>query len=201
MTVLTRNGQEFTWGPKQQESFQTLKDRLCAAPALAYPNFELTFILSTDASRTSLGAILSHVQDRLEKALAYASRQTNRCEQSYTTSELEMVALVWATKYFRCYLHGRTFVARTDHAALTYLRKFADQNARHLRWSIKLSVLDFVVEHKAGSKMGHVDALSRHVGPIAQGVTLDRESILLEQEKNAFCRNPQELITAKRSFS
>jgi hypothetical protein len=36
MTVLTRKGQEFTWGPKQQEAFQYLKDRLCTAPALAY---------------------------------------------------------------------------------------------------------------------------------------------------------------------
>jgi hypothetical protein len=74
MTVLTRKDQEFTWGPKQQESFQTLKDRVCAAPALAYPNFELLFIPSTDASRTSLGAILSQVQDGLEKPLAYANR-------------------------------------------------------------------------------------------------------------------------------
>jgi len=64
MTLLTRKGQEFTWGPKQQ-AFQILKDRLCAAPALAYPNFELPFILSTDASRTSLGATLSQVQDGL----------------------------------------------------------------------------------------------------------------------------------------
>jgi hypothetical protein len=113
-----------------------------------------------------------------------------------------MLALVWATKYFRCYLHGRKFLARTDHAALTYLRKFADQNARLLRWSIKLSVLDFVVEHKKKKKIGHVDALSRHVGSIAQGVTLDRESILQEQEKiPSAANNPQELIRAERSSS
>ena len=92
MTVLTRKVQEFMWGPKQQEAFQTMKDTLCTAPVLAYPNFNLPFILSTDASRNSLGAILSQVQDGLEKPLAYASRQTNRSEQSYTTSELEMLA-------------------------------------------------------------------------------------------------------------
>jgi hypothetical protein len=87
----------------------------------------------------ALGAILSQVQDGLEKSLAYASRQTNSAEQSYTTPELEILALVWATKHFQCYLFGRKFLVTTDHAALTYLKKFADQNTRELRWSIKLS--------------------------------------------------------------
>jgi hypothetical protein len=36
--------------------------------------------------------------------------------------------------------------------------------------------------------MGHVDALRRHVGSVAHGDTLDRENILKEQEKNAFCK-------------
>lgn len=68
-----------------------------------------------------------------------------------------MLALVWATRYFRCYLYGKRFLVRTDHAALTYLQKFADHNSRLLRWSVKLSELDFVFEHRAGSKIGHVD--------------------------------------------
>ena len=121
-------------------------------PVLAYPNFKLPSILSVDTSRTSLGAILSQIQNGLERPLAYASRQTNRSEQLYTTSKLEMQALVWATNQFRCFLLGRTFLARTDHASLMYLRKFADENTRLFRWSIKLSGLDFVVEHKAGQK-------------------------------------------------
>ena len=187
MTVLIRKGQQFIWGPWEQGAFQTMKDPLCTAPALAYPNCNLPFILSTDASWNSLGAILSQVQHGLEKPLAYASRQTIRNEQSYKTSELEMLALIWATKQFRCYLHGRSFLAITNHSALTYLRKFADQNTRLLRWSIKLSGLDFIVEHKAASKMSHVDALSRHVGSVAHENTLDRVNILREQEKDSFC--------------
>jgi hypothetical protein len=164
MTKLTRKEQPFTWESIQQEAFQKMKDRLCTAPVLAYPNVKLPFILSTDASQFSLGAILSQVQDGLEGPICYASRQTNKAERAYMTSELEMLALVWATKHFRCYLHGRKFLARTDLAALKYLQKFSDQNSHLLRWSIRLLELDFVVEHKPGSKMGHVDALSRHVG-------------------------------------
>ena len=77
-----------------------------------------------------------------------------------------MLALVWATRYIRCYLHGKRFLVIRDHAALIYLQKFADHNSRLLRWSLKLSELDFVVEHREGSKIGHLDALSRHVGAI-----------------------------------
>jgi hypothetical protein len=44
-----------------------------------------------------------------------------------------------------------------------------------------------VVQHRPGSKIGHVDALSRHVGSVTQGNALDRENVLKEQEKDAFC--------------
>jgi hypothetical protein len=186
LTVLTRKDQEFKCGPQQQEAFQS-KDRLCAAPVLAYLNFSQPFTLTTDPSKRALGAILSQVQDRLERPLASASRQTNTAEQSYTTSELEMLALVWVTKHFRCYLFGRIFLVTTHHAALTYLRKFADQNSHLLRWSVKLSELDIDVEHRAGKRMGHVDALSRHVGSVTQGNALGRDNVLEEQRKDTFC--------------
>jgi hypothetical protein len=114
-----------------------MKDRLCTTPILAYPNFELPFILTKDASKVTVAAALSQVQDGLESPLAYASRQMNTAEQNYTASEAEMLALVWATKYFKCFLFGHRFLVRTDHAALTYLRKFSDQNSRLFRWSLK----------------------------------------------------------------
>ena len=98
-----------------------------------------------------------------------------------------MLALVWATKYFQCYTYGKQFLVRTDHSALTYLRNFADHNSRLLRWSLKLSELDFIVEHRAGSKIGHVDALSQHVGTITHPNSLSKEVVLREQKADAFC--------------
>ena len=166
LTQLTKKGQEFSWGTRQQEAFEGLKEKLCTAPVLAYPNFKLPFIL-TDASKTAVAAILSQVQDGIERPIAYCSRQLNSAEQAYSASEAEMLSLVWATKYFRCYLLGAKFVVRTDHSALTYLHNFADHNSRLLRWSIKLSELGFVVERKSGSNITHVDALSRHVGTVS----------------------------------
>ena len=108
-------------------------------------------------------------------------------EKHFSATEAELLAIVWATKFFRCYLYGRPFLIRTDHSTLTYLRNFSDNNNRLMRWSLCLSGLYFSVEHRAGSKIGHVDALSRHVGAVIHKGTLNKENVLSEQKKDAFC--------------
>jgi hypothetical protein len=126
LTMLTHKDQKFSWGPLQQQAFDSMKEKLCTASVLAYPNFGLPFILTTDASKIAVAAILSQAQDGVERPIAYASRQMNTAKQRYTASEAEMLGLVWATKHFRCSLYGNKFLVRTDHSALTYLQNFAD---------------------------------------------------------------------------
>ena len=87
----------------------------------------------------------------------------NKAEQDYSATESELLAVTWATKHFRCYLYGKKFLIRTDHAALKYLHTFADNNSRLMRWSLRLAEFEFEVQHRAGTKIKHVDALSRHV--------------------------------------
>jgi hypothetical protein len=142
----------------------------------------------TDASGIAIAAALSQVQNGIERPLVYASRQLNKAESAYGASELEKLALVWAVKYFRCYLLGTHFVVRTDNAALTYLNKFADSNARLMRWSLKLAECSFTIEHKAGKKIPHVDALSRHVSTVLHGETL-KDKALKEQAKDTFSKS------------
>ena len=174
-------------GTRQQEAFESLKEKLCTTPVLGYPNFKLPFILTTDGSKTAIGAILSQIQDGVERPLAYASRQLNTAESAYSVSEIELLALVWATKHFRCYLLGSKFVVKTDHAALTYLQNFADHNSRLLRWSIRLQEMDFIIQHRPAAKIAHADALSRHVGTVTHKNCIDKETIIQEQSRDAFC--------------
>ena len=141
-----------------------MKDKLCTTPALAYRNLKLPFIRTRDASKTAVAAIQSQVQDGVKRPIAYSIRHLNKAEQAYSVSENEMLALVWAQVFPILYVWKKKFLVRTKHLALTYLRNFADRNGRLLRWSLKVSELDFIVEHRAGSKIGHVDAVSRHVG-------------------------------------
>ena len=94
---------------------------------LAYPNLSFPFILITDASKIAVAAILSQVQDGVERPIAYASRQKNTAEQRYAAFEAETLPLVWTTKHFLRYLYGNKFLVRTDRSALTYLQNFSDQ--------------------------------------------------------------------------
>ena len=121
------------WGTDQQKAFEKMRDRLSKSPVLAYPNSERPFIVTTDASKMAVAAILSQVQDEIQRPIAYANRQLNAAESVYSASESELVALVWATKFFRCYLFGRRFLVRTNHAALSYVRNFAEHNGRMMR--------------------------------------------------------------------
>jgi len=127
------------------------------------------------------------VQNGEERPVAYASRQMNRAESSYSASEAELLPLVWATKKFRCYLYGKHFLVRTDHLALTYLKNFADNNSRLMRWAFRLSDFDFSIQHKPGSSISHVDALSRHVGAVMEDDLPDKDRFVEEQRKDPYC--------------
>jgi hypothetical protein len=70
LSKLTWNGQEFNWGARQQDAVDELKATLCTTPVLAYQNFDLPFILTTDASKVAVAAILPQVQNRLERPVA-----------------------------------------------------------------------------------------------------------------------------------
>jgi len=65
------------------ESFENIKDKLFTAPMLTYPNFDLPFILTKDASKEAAAAIFFKAKNGVERPIVYTSRQMNRAEQSY----------------------------------------------------------------------------------------------------------------------
>ena len=75
LTELTKKDIPWQWGPYQRKAFQDLKDALCAAPILQFPDPQLPYTVVTDASQTAVGGVL--MQDRGEglKPLAFLSRQ------------------------------------------------------------------------------------------------------------------------------
>jgi len=198
LTQLTKKDNIWDWNQECQESFDKLKSKLSSTPMLVFPDYTVQFILTTDASTIGLGAVLSQVQEGIERPISFASRQLNKAERAYSASELETLAVVWATKYFRCYLYGKKFLVRTDHSARKFLRNFADSNCRLMRWSLRLSEFDFEIGHVPGSKIKHVDALSRHVGLVEETQLMSKELMIREQKKDQFCKQQaQNRPTAK----
>ena len=77
-----------------------------SAPVLVYPNFDVDFILETDASVQGLGAILSQVQaDGNPHPVSFASRALNDAERKYAITELKTLAVVWGVSHFRHFLY------------------------------------------------------------------------------------------------
>ena len=128
---------------------------------LIYPDLTKQFTLATDASQTAIGAVLSQEVDGHERPIAYASRKLNPAETRYSTTEKELLAVVWAIRHFQAYLLGRQFVLETDHMALTAALRLRDPTSRVGRWVLRLSEYDFTPKYRPGSQMGHADGLSR----------------------------------------
>jgi hypothetical protein len=189
MTQLIRKDAQFKWESSQQAAFEKLKEVICSEQVLAYPDFKSHFILTTDALKVAVAAVLSRVQYGVERPVAFASLQMNRAEQNYCASEAEMLAVIWATKQFRCYLYGKRFTVRTAHSALTYLHKFTGNNARLLRWSLRHTEFEFEFQHRTGAQIRHVDALSRHVQVVQTSKTIPKERVKAEQASDKYCNS------------
>ncbi|KAK3101184.1 hypothetical protein FSP39_001606 [Pinctada imbricata] len=150
------------WGPKQEEAFETLKKHLTSPPILAYPDFNLSFELHTDASQQGLGAVLYQTQEQQLRVIGYASRGLTPSEKNYPAHKLEFLALKWSiTEKFRDYLYGHRFTVITDNNPLTYIFTNAKLDATGHRWVAALSSFDFDIRYRPGRNNADADSLSR----------------------------------------
>nr|GFA61740.1 reverse transcriptase domain-containing protein [Tanacetum cinerariifolium] len=81
----------------------------------------MPFELMCDASDFAIGAVLGQRQDKHFKPIHYASKTMTEAESNYTTTEKEMLAVVYAFEKFRSYLILNKSIMYTDHSALKYL--------------------------------------------------------------------------------
>ena len=162
LTELLRKGRAFVWEARQQTSFEDLRDSLCHEPILQCPDFDLPFILTTDASSTAIGAVLSQGKLGEDLPVCFASRSLSRAEANYTATERECLAVVFFTKHFRHYLYGRKFTIVTDHQALVWLHNSRDPSSRLLRWRLRLLDFQYEVRYRPGRVNSNADALSRN---------------------------------------
>lgn len=161
LTHCLKKGNKVTLDSSYISSFEKCKTLLTNDPILQYPDFNKEFLLTTDASNMAIGAILSQGPIGSDKPVCYASRTLNDSEINYSTIEKELLAIVWATKYFRPYLFGRKFKILTDHKPLQWIMSLKEPSSRLTRWRLKLSEYDFTVIYKKGKANTNADALSR----------------------------------------
>ena len=114
---------------------------------------EGTYTLDTDASDSGLGAVLPQMQPTGEKVIAYASRTMSKAEQKYETTRKELLAIVYGLKQFRQYLLDGHFIIRTDHAALSWLRRTPEPMPQLARWLTFIEQFDYEVVHRMQLKL------------------------------------------------
>nr|GFB71826.1 reverse transcriptase domain-containing protein [Tanacetum cinerariifolium] len=165
MTHLLEKNSPFIFSNECIQAFRTLKDKLTEAPILIAPNWDKPFVLMCDANDYAVGAVLGQ---RIEKhfwPIHYASKTMNQAEANYTTTEKEMLAVVYTFKKFRSYLIMNKSIVYTDHSALKYLFAKKDAKPRLLRWILLLQEFDFKVIITRGAKNYAADHLSRLENP------------------------------------
>ncbi|GMF58780.1 unnamed protein product [Phytophthora fragariaefolia] len=177
LTSLLRKATEWMWGARQEEAFTWAKAWLSPKPVLIYPDYRLPFKLTTDASKTGLGVVLSQDQGHGDQPIAYASKVNSSTVSKCSISELECLAVVWAVRLFRPHLFGRRFMLLTGHIALKWLMTTKEPAGRLHRWSLTLQEYDFDIQYRPGKENHVADALSRGPMPAAGGRVDDAEQL------------------------
>ena len=138
-------------------------DFLISAPILAYPDYDVLFILHTDASKDGLGAVLYQEQGGEERVIGYGSRSLTPAEKNYHlhSGKLEFLALKWAVcEQFRDYLYyAKSFTVYTDNNPLTYILSTAKLIATGHRWVAELADT-FTIKYRPGKTNQDADTLS-----------------------------------------
>nr|GEY92132.1 reverse transcriptase [Tanacetum cinerariifolium] len=165
MTHLLEKNFPFIFSNDCIQAFQILKKKLIEASILIAPNWDQPFELMCDARDYAVGAVLGQRIEKHFRPIHYASKTMTQAESNYTTTEKEMLAVVYAFEKFRSYLIMNKSIVYTDHSALKYLFSKKDARARLLRWILLLQEFDFKVIDTKGAENYAADHLSRLENP------------------------------------
>ncbi|KAM2798278.1 hypothetical protein COP1_003248 [Malus domestica] len=153
----------FDFNEECEKAFNHLKEMLTSAPIIVPPDWSFPFELMCDASDYALGAVLGQRKEKRPHVIYYASRTLNDAQLNYSTTEKELLAVVFALDKFRSYLLGTKVIIYTDHAALKYLFTKKEAKPRLIRWMLLLQEFDIEIRDKKGSENVVADHLSRMV--------------------------------------
>ena len=120
------------------------------APKLRAPNWQLPFEVMCDASDLAIGAVLGKREGGKPYVVYYASKTLNEARRNYTTTEKELLAVIYALDKFRAYLVGSDIFIFTDHFALKYLLTKQNAKTRLIRWVLLLQEFNLQIKDKRG---------------------------------------------------
>ncbi|GJS95610.1 reverse transcriptase domain-containing protein [Tanacetum coccineum] len=147
------------------KSFNILKKKLTEAPILVAPDWDLLFEIICDASDYAVGEVLGQRKTKHFQPIHYASKTMTDAQSHYTTTEKELLVMVYAFEKFWPYLVLSKTIVYTDHSALKYLLAKQDAKPRLLRWILLLQEFDVIIRDKKGAENLAADHLARLENP------------------------------------
>ncbi|KAL4384167.1 hypothetical protein GQ457_15G018280 [Hibiscus cannabinus] len=158
---LLQQNQPFVFDEDCQSAFKELKNKLISAPIVVPLDWTSPFQLMCDASDYAVGAALGQRRGKLFHVIYYASRTLNDAQVNYTTTEKELLIVVFAFDKFRSYLIGTKVIVHTDHSAIKYLVTKKDAKPRLIRWILLLQEFDLEIRDHKGTENQIANHLSR----------------------------------------
>jgi len=162
---LLKKNSKFHWFTETQTAFDNIKSKFSSAPVLVYPNRDLPFLVETDSSNFTIGAILSQTSSKDNKVypVSFFSKSLTSAERNYPIYDKKLSAIVEALEQWRHLLKGTStpFTIFSDHRNLLYQKKPEKMTQRLVRWALFLSEFNFKIVYRAGSANGKPDAHSR----------------------------------------
>ncbi|GKA30087.1 reverse transcriptase domain-containing protein [Tanacetum coccineum] len=165
MTYFFEKDTPFIFSKDCVESFNILKKKLTEAPILVAPDWDLPFEIMCDASDYAVGVVLGQRKTKHFQHIHYASKTMTDAQAHYTTTEKELLTVVYALEKLRPYLVLSKTIVYTDHSALKYLLAKQDAKPRLLRWILLLQEFDVIIRDKKGAENLVADHLSRLENP------------------------------------
>ena len=165
---LLKKDTKFYFDESCHNAFEEIKSRLLEAPIMAKPDWNREFEIMCNASDYAMGAVLGQKDEKVFKAIYYASKTFNEAQENYSTIEKEMLTIVFACEKFRPYMLGSHVIIHTDHATIKYLMAKKEAKPRLIRWVLLLQEFDLEIKYKKGCANVIADHLSRVEKPAVQ---------------------------------
>ena len=158
---MLENDAKFDFDELCKAAFKEIKSRFVTAPIMVTPDWNKEFEIMCDASDYAMGVVLGQRNEKIFKAIYYASKTFNETQKNYSTTEKETLAMVFACEKFRPYILGSHVIIHTDHVAIKYMMAKKDVKPRLIIWVLLLQEFDLKIKDKKGSDNVIVDHLSR----------------------------------------
>ena len=124
---------KFDFDESCKAAFDEIKSILVTAPIMVTPDWNKEFEIMYDDSDYAMGAVLGQRTKKIFKVIYYASQTFNEAQENYSSTEKEMLAMMFACEKFRPYKLWSHIIIHTDHVEVRYLMAKRDATPRLVR--------------------------------------------------------------------